>query len=496
MRRLLAALLAVCLALATGIAWAEDAAAVRADNLVTTSHTATIKGEEISYTATAGTIAMDTELGKYDMFFIAYTKDGVEDPSSRPITFAYNGGPGCASLFVNLGLFGPDKLAADEEGMILTVPTLTRENENSLLDLTDLVFIDPVGTGYSRAAEETDPQVFWDYDSDIRSVGDFIQVYIERNNRWASPKYLAGESYGTIRTAGVCNYLMSTLSMQLNGLMMISSANNFSTVEYIEGSDMAYICFLPSFAAIARYHGRVSEAYREMPLEDFLQEVREFAAGEYQYALFQGSRLSAEDADRIAEKIAGYVGLNKEWILNQNLKFKVDDFCAMLLADQKLMTGRTDGRYTGPLTSGNLGSGISDPSMAGNVEAFSNAINDILTRKLEYHSDFPYSAISSIDDNWTYRRFMNSFLSQERIIHDCMSRNRNLKVWVMCGYYDLATPFFGAEWTYSHLFLNSEYEKNLQFTYYPSGHMFYMHQPSYDQFRAEAEAWYGTEGQR
>ena len=491
MKRMLAVFLTVCLMLAVCSAFAEEATpAQRADNLSVTHHTATIKGQEIAYTATAGTLAMDTALGQYDLFFIAYTKDDA-NPAERPITFAYNGGPGCASLYVNMGLMGPDQIALDEEGKVSQVPTSIKANENSLLDLTDLVFIDPVGTGFSRAAGDTENQVFWDYETDIQSVGDFIRVYTNRNERWASPKYLAGESYGTVRTAGLCDYLQNKLHMELSGLMMVSSCNNFASVNFMEGNDLPYATALPTYAAIAWYHGKVGAQYLNMTLEAFLEDVRAFADGEYWSALFKGSQLTEAETDALAEKLVVFTGLKKDLILQKNLRIDMNTFCKSLMEDDKLFVGRLDGRYTGPATSGSIEDGDADPSATGVTEAFVTVANDIISRKLKFQSDLFYDSLSDeVNEVWTFKKYHNSFLSQEKILYDCMSRNPYLKVWVICGYYDLATPFHAAEWTYNHLFLNESSRSQLQFTYYKSGHMFYLHEPSYLQFREDAEAWF------
>lgn len=492
-------LLALCLGLAVFTAAAEGAetapaaAAARADHLSVTQHKTTIQGKEIAYTATAGTIAMNTDLGAYDMFFIAYTLDGVEDPSTRPITFAYNGGPGVAAVYVNLGFMGPDKLALNDEGQVSQLPNKTVPNDLSLLDLTDLVFIDPVGTGYSRAAGDTKTEVFFDTQRDVQSVGDFIRVYLNRYERWTSPRYLAGESYGTTRTAALCDYLMNKLYVELNGLMMISSCNNFLSVEFMPGNDLPYATFLPTYAAIAWHHGKTAVEYRDLDLESFMQEARAFAGGEYWSALYKGSSLTAEEKEAIAEKVSAMTGLKKDLILRKNLRIDSDTFCAELFSEEGLFCGRLDGRYTGPAVTGSMDDGDADPSSNGISQAFANAMGDILTRKLKVQSDLYYDTLSvPANEKWTYVEKNNTVLSQEKVLHDCMSKNPLLKVWVLCGYYDLATPFFGAEWTYSHLFLNEAQQKNLQFTYYPSGHMFYMHAASLRKFRAEAEAWYAA----
>ncbi|MBQ6399728.1 MAG: peptidase S10 [Clostridia bacterium] len=493
MKRMMTLLLSLCLlAGMMSLVFAEEAKAAREDHLVVTHHTAVIQGKEIAYTVTAGTMAMDNELGQYDLFFTAYTMDGLENPAERPITFAWNGGPGVASMFVNLGFMGPERMDLDGNGMLKQVPSGTIPNDYSLLDLTDLVFVDPVGTGFSRAAGNTDPKVFYHYDNDFTSIGEFIRVYVNRNGRWASPKYIAGESYGTVRNAGVARYLQDEAHMNLNGIMMISTANNFATLEFTPGNELPFVTFFPTYAATAWYHKKAAEHFLAMSLEDFMKEARTFAEETYQPALFRGSRLTVEERRDLAEKMAGYIGLSPEDIEGQNLRVTNDFFCSHLLKDRKLMAGRVDSRYTGPVVSGSLEDGDADPSMTGMTEAFVGAFNEVLTRKLNYQTNLRYEAMSNeVNGKWDQSHFTNSMLSQESMIHDCMSKNTFMKVWVVCGYYDLATPFFAAEWTYSHLFLNEDIRKNLSFTYYPAGHMFYLHEPSLKQFRQDAEAWFG-----
>lgn len=485
----LALLLSCCTALAED---AEEAPALPADNLVVTEHSTTINGRAIDYTATTGTIAMDTDLGQYEIFFTAYTLKDVADIAARPITFCFNGGPGAASVYLHMGLLGPERIDVNAEGMLDQIPVGHSPNSYSILDMTDLVFIDPVGTGYSRALPGTDPDVFYNYYNDLAAVGDFIRTYVNRYDRWASPKYLSGESYGTTRAVGVCEYLMSNCHMDMNGLMLVSSANDYSSLYTAPGNDTPYINFLPSFAASAWYHGKVGDQYKNMALEGFLDEARAFAAGDYLSAIYQGTRLSDAERDDIATRMSDFIGLSKDFILKHDLRIAMEDFCPELLADEKLMVGRLDSRYTGPVMSGDLGSGASDPSSTGIVEAFSDVCVDYLSRDLNFRTDQFFEALSSsVIMKWSFNHD-NRYVAQEETIRTCMSANKFLKVWVLCGYYDLATPFFGAEWIFSHIFLNPEQEGNLSFTYYPSGHMFYLLESNLDKFHSEAEAWYGA----
>lgn len=489
--KLTALLLILCLLPCAALGDGEASPAVLTDNLVVTKHSMEIGGKQIGYTATAGTIALESSLGQYEIFFTAYTVDSADGPAQRPVTFAFNGGPGSASLWLHMGLLGPERIALNEEGKIEKIPVGTKPNEYCILDMTDLVFIDPVGTGYSRALPGTDENTFFSYENDIQSVGDFIRLYTSRYGRWASPKYLAGESYGTTRAVGLCDYLRNIHHLALNGIMLVSSVNDFAAIETTAGNELPYANYLPSFAAAAWYHKKADGKYLAMELEDYLEEVKAYAAGDYLSLLYRGSRISPEEKEAAAMKIAAYLGLSKEFVLKHNLRISLEDFNPELLSDRNLMIGRYDSRYTGPVVEGNLGDGSSDPSSLGIDEAFSGVFNQYVSQVLDYHTDQPYTVLSDdVNEKWSFNSD-NRATAQENIIYDCMSANEQMKIWVLCGRYDLATPFFAAEWVYSHIFLNDDLQANLSFTYYPSGHMFYLHEPSIAQFRQDAEAWYG-----
>ena len=461
------------------------------DNIVTTKHSAVINGKELSYTAKTGSMVLESGGELCEMFFTSYTLDG-EDPGERPITFAFNGGPGSSSNYIQMGCLGPRRVELDEKGHTMSLPAKIVDNENSILDLTDLVFIDPVTTGYSHAVDKSKESEFIGYENDIRSVGDFIRLYINRNKRWGSEKYIAGESYGTFRAVGLCEYLADTYNIYVNGLMLISAINNFAEDFIIEGNDTPYAVFLPTFAADAWYHKKLSKEYTAMALEDYLDEVRDFVANEYVPALFKGNRLEEAEKDKLAEKIASYTGISKEHVLSVNNRLSMGDFCSQLFKDEALMVGRLDGRLTGPATSGTLDDGSADPSSSSIDTAFGNTYLDYLTNELGFETDIPYIPLNpDTSGNWSFPlNWGLGTASQEKTIYECMSKNKFLKIWVICGYYDAATPFYGSEWIYSHVFLDDERKDNLRFTYYPSGHMFYADKASFDQFRKDAEEWY------
>ncbi|MBR6091056.1 MAG: hypothetical protein IKP86_14050, partial [Anaerolineaceae bacterium] len=469
------------------------------DHLVSTKHCVTINGKEIRYTATVGTMVVSQESNKdgvyegekprFEIFFTAYTLDEPGDISARPLTFSFNGGPGSSSIWVHMGFLGPRRVSLDDEGNVVKFPAPVIDNEYSILDLTDLVFIDPVMTGYSRSIPGNKDSDFFGYTKDIKSVGDFIRLYVSRYERWSSPKYLAGESYGTPRSVGLAKYLSEEYSLYLNGLMLISTANDFSTLEFTSGNELPFVLHLPTYAADAWYYKKLSPEYQAMNIEDFLREVREFAGGEYLTALFKGSRLSESEREHIADKLSAYTGLKKQYVLLSNLRIEISAFCKELLRDEHLVVGRIDSRYTGTDRNNVGGSFEDDPSGYQLVGAFGGVINDYLNRELGFKSDRPYRTSSDLWKEWNYSE--NSFLQQQDIIRDDMAKNKDLKIWVICGYFDLATPFFAAEWVYDHIFLEPEYQKNLSFTYYESGHMIYLHKPSLIKFRKDAENWYG-----
>lgn len=467
---------------------AADTASSSADNLVQTSHSAVIQGKTVNYTATTGTMSVSSGGEKCDVFFIAYTLDDVSDLTSRPITFAFNGGPGSASIYTNFLCMGPKRMEMDESGHAASLPAKLIDNENSLLDITDLVFIDAIGTGYSKGEDGDDN--FIGYNNDIRAVGDFIRLYTNRNKRWNSPKYIAGESYGTTRAVGLCDYLASTYSMPLNGLMLISCALDFSVLLNTPGNDLPYAAFLPTMAADAWYHERLSDEYQDMELEDFLDEVTEFVYDGYVEDLFMGRNLDKKEKKEVAAELSGYIGIDKDYILDHNLRIDSFDFFEKLLSDDKLVIGRLDGRYTGPLRSGDIGGASSDPSSFDIDMPLAAAVNQHMVDDLNFETDEPYITLSDdVNMRWNFNSD-NQYIAQEDIISDNMASNSHLKIWVLSSYYDGATPYYGTEWVFNHVFLDDSRKDNLTFSYYKSGHMFYLDPESFDQFREEAEEWY------
>ena len=317
-----------------------------------TQHSITIHGRTLNYTVTAGTILLkeedqeEGEKAKASVFYVAYELEGDHDPEERPITFSFNGGPGSSSVWMHLGLLGPKRVRMDEKGKPYPPPYKLVDNKHTLLESSDLVFIDPVSTGYSRAVPREKPEQFHNVKKDIESVGDFIRLWTTRCKRWASPKFLIGESYGTTRAAGLAQYLHQRHGMYLNGIMLVSSILDFMTDSFDPGNDLPYILFLPTYAATAWYHNKL-DTDLQANLQKTLKEVEEFAMGEYTLAMMKGYRLKGEERAKIRKKLARYSGLSEDYLERSNLRINIHRFCKELLRDEGLVVGRLDSRYTG-----------------------------------------------------------------------------------------------------------------------------------------------------
>jgi len=459
------------------------------DELSITEHRVTIDGKEISYTATTGRMVMRTEEGKAkaSIFFVAYTRQGVgDDPTQRPLSFCYNGGPGSASVWVHLGVLGPRRVIAGDVDTPVLPPYHITDNEYSILDLTDLVFIDPVSTGYSRASEGEDPKQFHGLESDTESVGDFIRLYVSRNKRWRSPKFLIGESYGTTRSASLSGYLQEKHGMYLNGVLLISVVLNFGTIRFQEGHDLPHVLFLPAYTATAWYHKRLP-ADLQADLQKALRESEAFAEGEYATAMMLGNRLTGKARQNIIRKLARLTGLSTTYIEQSNLRIENRKFSRELLRDQRRTVGRLDSRFIG-IERDATGEAITyDPSSAFLSGAYTAALNDMVRDELNFESDLPYVVSAGLYMNWDYTKHQNRYVDVSEILRGAMSKNPALKVFVASGYYDLATPYFATEYTLSHLELDESLTGNITVEYYEAGHMMYAHLPSLAKLRKDME---------
>lgn len=465
------------------------------DQLVETKHTITLNGETIHYTVTTGTLVLKQESEKdgasegakpkASVFFIAYTRDDVEHPATRPITFSFNGGPGSSSVWLHLGVLGPRRVAMTAIGDLPPPPYRMVENEFSFLDTSDLVFIDPVGTGYSRAVQGEKDKEFHSLKKDIESVGDFIRVYTTRYGRWLSPKFLIGESYGTTRAAGLSGYLQERHGLYLNGIMLVSSILDFATADFQPGHDLPYLLFLPTYTATAWYHQKL-DATLQADLQKTLREVEAFALNEYALALLQGDALPDKERARIVKKLARYTGLSAAYIERANLRVEIFHFTKELLRDEHRTVGRLDSRFQG-IDRDQTGATIeNDPSYTNIIGPYTAALYDYVRGALKFESDLPYEVLSlKVNQQWSFDEHENRYVNVAETLRSAMSINPHLKIFVANGYYDLATPYFATEYTFNHLALDPSLRGNVTMTYYEAGHMMYIHLPSLARLKAD-----------
>jgi carboxypeptidase C (cathepsin A) len=464
------------------------------DVIVETRHTIVINGEEIAYTALAGTLILKEESEKEGeaegekpraaIFFVAYLRDDVQDRSKRPITFSFNGGPGSSSVWLHLGVLGPRRVLMDAAGGPLPPPHQLVDNIYSPLDVTDLVFIDPVSTGFSRAVVGEKAQPFHGFKKDIESVGDFIRLFVTRYRRWSSPKFLIGESYGTTRSAGLSGYLQDHHNMYLNGIMLVSSVLDFATLDFNPGNELPYIFFLPTYTATAWYHRRLATDLQEN-FHAAITEARQFALGEYTTALMKGNQLSDEEHEHIRRRLARLTGLSEQYCESSHLRINIFQFCKELLRDEQRTVGRLDSRFTGIDRDSVGGEFEYDPSLTNIMGPYTSAFNSYVREELNYESDLYYATLSRKVHPWSYAEHENQYVYVAETLRQALTINPYLRVHVFNGYFDLATPFLATEYTFSHLGLDSSLQNNIQMSYYEAGHMMYIHQPSLERMKTE-----------
>lgn len=443
---------------------------------VITHHQITLGGRPLHYTATTGRMPIKNDEGKIEaeMFYVAYTLDGAE-PGSRPVTFAFNGGPGSASVWLHMGALGPRKVVLQPEGWMPPAPYHLEDNPYTPLDRTDLVLVDAIGTGFSRPADTQMGKKFWGLKGDIAAFGEFIRMYITRNERWSSPLYLFGESYGTTRAAGLSGYLANK-GISFNGIVLLSTIIRFQTVVGGPGNDQAFVDTLPTYTMIAWYH-------RKLPA-DLMQdqaktraEVEKWATTDYAAALAKGDNLLPEERKNAIAQIARYTGLSPQDVDEANLRIDVQWFTHRLLADQKLRVGRLDGRYAGPDPQGYLDTPFYDPTGSATAPPFTSMFNDYVRRELGYKTDMPYNVMyPDANRQWDWGNAAEGSPDTSVDLRAAMVKNPYLKVLVMEGHYDLATPYFAVHDTMNHMDLTEQYRKNISYADYQSGHMVYLRQ--------------------
>ncbi|MGA9787615.1 MAG: peptidase S10 [Candidatus Sulfotelmatobacter sp.] len=442
---------------------------------VATHHQITVDGKLLKYTATAGRLPIKRGDGRIEaeMFYVAYTLDG-QDAAKRPLTFAFNGGPGSASIWLHMGALGPKRVVLQPDGFMPPAPYRMEDNPYTLLDKSDLVLIDAIGTGFSRTADSELFKKFWGVKGDIEAFSEFIRLYITRNERWSSPLFILGESYGTTRAAGIAGYLADR-GISFNGITLLSSVLNFETLEETNTNDQPYIFLIPSFTMIAAYHHKLAPDLMQ-DLTRTRQESEQWAFGEYAQALAKGDALTPPERDKIIEQLARYTGLSKEVVDEANLRINVRKFTHYLLIDQKLRVGRLDGRYTGPDPNGLLDTPFYDPTGSATQPPFTSVFNNYVRTELGYKTDMPYY-VRAQDigfDKWDWGSAIQGFPDTASAMRQAIVKNPYLKILVMEGYYDLATPYFAANYAIQHLDLPQKYRDNISFTTYEAGHMVYL----------------------
>jgi carboxypeptidase C (cathepsin A) len=450
-----------------------------ADELIVTSH----ETNGLHYTATTGRIVLRSEShtddsfdghqAKAEMFIVAYTVDGA-DPGTRPVTFAFNGGPGSSSVWLHMGLLGPRRVVMGDAGSLLPPPYALVDNAQTLLQHSDLVFIDPVSTGYSRAVKGGKAKDYHGFTGDVESVAELIRLWTSRNGRWMSPKYLCGESYGTLRAAALAQHLQERHGMWLNGLLLISSVLNIGTLEFHPHLDQAYPLFLPTYAAIAHYHG----LHPDRALADVITDAEQFAERDYPWALAQGARLTQAERAAAVDRLAQLTGLSREYVDRVDLRPEHVRFFTELLRSRKRTVGRLDGRFLGWDADYGREEMTSDPSFDAIMGPYTAAINHYLRTELEYGNDLPYKIISKDVHPWSFKEFEGQHINVADKLAAAMRANPHLRVQVACGYHDGATPYYASEHTFAHLEIPAELRGNIEFKYYEAGHMMYVHEPS------------------
>jgi carboxypeptidase C (cathepsin A) len=443
------------------------------EHLVKTQHSITIRGQKIPYTATAGTLVLkkEDEKPKAAIFFIAYTRDDVTDKAARPVQFTFNGGPGSSSVWLHMGAFGPKRVVLGPEGEQPAPPYRTVDNEDSPLLFTDLVFIDPVTTGFSRNAPGENPAQFHSVEGDLESVADFIRLYLTKFERWSSPKFLAGESYGTTRAAGLSQVLLER-GIYLNGITLISSILNFETASFATGNDLPYILFLPTYTASAWYHKRLPPDL-QADLQKAIAESKQYAANEYTLALMKGDKISQQDRTAAAKELARLTGLSQHYIELANIRVSIGRFTKELLRDERRSVGRYDSRLEGIDLDAAGERAEYDPSYSSVLGAFTAVFNNYVRGELNYDTDVPYEILTSKVQPWNFGQYQNRYVNVAEGLRRAMTENPNLRVMVANGYYDLATPFFATEYTMNHLGLDPTLSSHVSLTYCDAGHMMY-----------------------
>ena len=463
---------------------------------VITKHSARVGGRQLNYTVTTGFMPIkNATSGETEarIFFMAYTLDNP--PANRPLMFSFNGGPGSASVWLHLGALGPKRVKMLDDGFMPPAPYETVDNEFSWLDQTDLVFIDPVGTGYSRATRPELASKFFSVNGDIDSIGEFIRMYLGRNERWQSPLYLVGESYGTTRAAGLSNHLFER-GIALNGILLVSTVLNFQSIRFADNNDLPLVLIFPSYTATAWYHKQLPADLQVTPLRDVLRESEAFATNEFAPAMLKIDRLSASEKSALLDKFSSYSGLSRDFVDENNFRVDLGEFNKELLRKQRRSTGRLDSRFLGYDKDASGDGPDFDPSMTAIRTPYTAVFNDYVRRELNFKSDLEYYILGGgISSPWNWNT-NNQYADTSQALSSAMRKNPYMKIFVASGYYDMATPYFAAEYTVSAMNLDPQLRRNFSFAYYEAGHMMYIEKGSLKKLKEDISTFMQSSAKR
>jgi len=470
---------------APGEAAKDKTAPAKEEPPVVTHHEITVGGRVLKYTATTGFMPLrnpENDEVEAHIFFMAYTLDNPT--GKRPLMFSFNGGPGSASIWLHLGAIGPKRVKMLPDGGMPAPPFELVDNQQTWLDQTDLVFIDPVGTGFSRPMKKELGKKFWSVDGDIASVGDFIRLYLTHYQRWTSPLFLVGESYGTTRAAGLSGYLINH-GVALNGVVLVSSVLNFQTLEFNNGNDLPYILYLPTYTSSAWYHKKLPADLQQLDLAGVLAQAEQYAAGPYTLALGRGDSLTPQERDELITQVSRFTGLDRTVVDVNNGRISEQVFTSELLKAQKLEVGRLDSRFTGTPVSGRSARGYYDPSESAIRPPFTATFNNYVRSELGFKTDLEYYVLGGGIGQWDWGSAGQGYPDTSEALRLAFVKNPYMRLFVASGYYDLATPFFATRYTLNHMNLDAAQQSKISLGYYDAGHMMYIKSSSLDRLKQD-----------